>query len=150
MFKKMFGLLIVGLMLACGALSGVSAAPLPSKFQDTFDFNFTIGKTYSLNSIQGRVLVMALNEDKSLVCWGNFSDDNKEFKLNRSYGFKMYDSLIDVSSIFKNNINKDFPDKFEAKAHKPYNKSSVIEVPYWNETDCIGVNTTVNINTILP
>jgi hypothetical protein len=27
MFKKLFGLLIVGLMLACGALSGVNAKP---------------------------------------------------------------------------------------------------------------------------
>jgi hypothetical protein len=135
MFKKLFGLLIVGLMLACGALSGVNATPSDSKVQDTFNFNFTINTTYSLTYDEFTALYVALLEDPNL---NNWVYKNTNVFYGTSFGFAENESVIDLFSITP------IPYYDLIKANKLYNKSSVVEIPYHNGTD--RVNATVNIN----
>jgi hypothetical protein len=148
MFKKMFGLLIVGLMLACGTLSGVNAENVGSKFQDNFNFDFKIGEDYELYStyLNGSdhakalaVLKYALLSDNNLVNWGTWNRNSTGYKVTSHYGFDKSKSGRVIDIILSGN-----KDSFKtvARGYKPYNKSSVIEVSY----NCTLVNTTVNIN----
>jgi hypothetical protein len=136
-------------MLACGALSCVNATPSDSKFQDTFNFDFKIGNNYSLEDDEAYALYHALYKDTSLISWNKSIETINTYSRTDSFGFTKNESVIDlVSTASIDPIDHDLENlKFQTIAHKPYQRSSVIQVPYcYVNNEIMYKDIRVNIN----
>jgi hypothetical protein len=119
-----------------------ATTPLSDNINPTYNFDFTIGEDYELNSTQVNALHHVLISDNS---WGSWFRNSTDYKDTTSYGFKKHNKVIDIIFTAKYD-NQDSP-KFVARAYKPYNKSYVVELPCCNKNDnCTWVNTTINLN----